>query len=133
MAQSRLCAGGLASGGLRVLGRRQGVRGLDREEDRKALPSAVGGGVRVCSARPDLTWHVSTLLVRRRRKGSVPERQPKDAMSGTEARLTRLAISFVLDDGRRTANGLHHTYCRKHPPLRVGAEQEHLALGDPVS
>ena len=45
------------------------------KKTRKPYRPAVGGGVRVCSARPDLTWHVSTLLVRRRRKGSVPERQ----------------------------------------------------------
>jgi hypothetical protein len=55
-------------------------------------------------------------------------------MSGTEARLTRLSISFVLDYGRRTADGphKHRCTCRKHPPLRAGAEQKHLALGDPV-
>src|SRR5439155_5218270 len=59
-----------------------------------------------------------------------------DAMRRTKARLSLPSLSFVHNwERRRLTNGSSNPLdsFRKYSPLRVGAEQEVLAVGDPVS
>src|SRR5207253_6517508 len=59
-----------------------------------------------------------------------------DAMRRTKARLSLPSLSFVHNwERRRLTNGSSNRLdsFRKYSPLRVGAKQEVLAVGDPVS
>src|SRR5207244_6704033 len=61
---------------------------------------------------------------------------PADAMRRTKARLSLPSLSFVHNwERRRLTNGSSNRLdsFRKYSPLRVGAKQEVLAVGDPVS
>ena len=73
-----------AAGDQRVLGRRQAVRGVARQEDRQALPAADGGGMGVRGARRDQGLGPAPAVLHGRRR-STTSRPTTTPISNTAA------------------------------------------------